>query len=84
MGNSLLFPGTYSRLASFKQGAIKGLKIVMGLVPFFILAGFIESFITRYAFMHWSIKVGIIGLSAALMIYYFILYPIQLKRNGKF
>ncbi len=84
MGNSLLFPGTYSRLVSFKRGAIKGLKIVMGLVPFFILAGFIESFITRYAFMHWSIKLVVIGLSAVLMIYYFVLYPLRLKRNGKF
>lgn len=83
MGNSILFPGTYSRLASFKVGAMKGLKIVMGLVPFFILAGFIESFITRYAFMHWSIKIAIIGFSAILMIYYFILYPTQLKRNGR-
>lgn len=81
MGNSLLFPGTYSRLASFKMGALKGLKIVIGLVPFFILAGFIESFITRFAFMHWSLKVFIIGASATLMIYYFILYPIKLKRN---
>lgn len=83
MGNSILFPGTYSRLASFKVGAMKGLKIVMGLVPFFIMAGFIESFITRYAFMHWGIKTTIIGLSAFLMIYYFIFYPIQLKRNGR-
>jgi uncharacterized membrane protein SpoIIM required for sporulation len=84
MGNSLLFPGTYSRLASFKMGALKGLKIVVGLVPFFILAGFIESFITRYAFMHWSLKTMIIGASAILMIYYFIIYPIQLKRNESF
>ncbi|MEQ9414917.1 MAG: stage II sporulation protein M, partial [Cyclobacteriaceae bacterium] len=84
MGNSLLFPGTYSRLASFKMGALKGLKIVVGLVPFFILAGFIESFITRYAFMHWSLKAIIIGASAILMIYYFIIYPIQLKRNESF
>ncbi len=83
MGNSILFPGTYSRLTSFKMGAMKGLKIVMGLVPFFILAGFIESFITRYAFMHWSIKTFIIGLSAFLIIYYFILYPLRLKRNGR-
>lgn len=83
MGNSILFPGTYSRLASFKRGALKGLKIVLGLVPFFIIAGFIESFITRYAFMHWSLKMVIIGLSAFLMIYYFIIYPIQLKRNGR-
>jgi uncharacterized membrane protein SpoIIM required for sporulation len=84
MGNSLLFPGTYSRLTSFKMGAMKGLKIIMGLVPFFILAGFIESFVTRYAFMHWSLKAGIIGLSAILMIYYFVIYPFRLKRNGKF
>lgn len=83
MGNSILFPGTYSRFASFKMGAIKGLKIVIGLVPFFILAGFIESFITRYAFMHWSLKVAIIGLSTILMIYYFVLYPRQLERNGR-
>jgi uncharacterized membrane protein SpoIIM required for sporulation len=84
MGSSMLFPGTYSRLISFQMGALKGMKIVMGLVPFFILAGFIESFITRHAFMHWSFKTIIIGLSALLMIYYFIIYPIRLKRNGKF
>jgi hypothetical protein len=65
------------------MGAMKGLKIVMGLIPFFIMAGFIESFITRYAFMHWSFKMVIIGLSAFLIIYYFVLYPIQLKRNGR-
>jgi len=83
MGNSILFPGTYSRITSFKMGAMKGLKIVMGLVPFFILAGFIESFITRYAFMHWSIKMAVILASAILMIYYFVIYPIQLKRYGR-
>ena len=83
MGNSLLFPGTYSRLDSFKMGALKGLKIVMGLIPFFIMAGFIESFITRYAFMHWIFKIAIIGCSALLMLYYFVIYPKQLKRNGR-
>ncbi|MBT1704400.1 stage II sporulation protein M [Chryseosolibacter indicus] len=83
MGNSLIFPGTYSRLDSFKKGAAKGMKIVVGLVPFFFIAGFIESFVTRYAFMHWSLKALIILASAALMIYYFVIYPTLLKRNGK-
>ena len=82
MGNSLVFPGTYSRLDSFKIGAVKGLKMVMGLVPFFLLAAFIESTITRYGFMHWSIKLLIISFSALLMIYYFIIYPVRL-RHGK-
>jgi uncharacterized membrane protein SpoIIM required for sporulation len=83
LGNSLLFPGTYPRLTSFRLGAYKATKIVVGLVPFFILAGFIESFITRFAFMHWSIKLAIIGGSACLMIWYFVLYPIILKKNGR-
>jgi ABC-type uncharacterized transport system permease subunit len=83
MGNSLIFPGTYSRLESFKQGAMKGMKIMVGLVPFFVLAGFIESFITRYEFMHWSIKVMIILASTLLMIYYFVIYPTLLKKHGK-
>jgi uncharacterized membrane protein SpoIIM required for sporulation len=78
MGNSLLFPGTYSRLDSFKIGALKGMKIVVGLVPFFLIAAFIESVITRYAFMHWSLKTFIIGASAVLMIYYFVVYPKRL------
>jgi uncharacterized membrane protein SpoIIM required for sporulation len=83
MGNSILFPGTYSRLESFKRGARRGLKIIIGLLPFIITAGFIESFITRYAFMHWSGKALIISFSALLMIWYFIIYPLQLKKNGK-
>lgn len=83
LGNSLLFPGTYPRLTSFKMGAYKAMKLGVGLVPFFIIAGFIESFVTRYAFMHWSIKAAIIGASTILMIWYFIIYPINLRKHGR-
>jgi len=83
LGNSLLFPGTYSRLDSFKTGAKRGLKLVIGLVPFFVIAAFIESFVTQYAFMHWSLKMLVIGVSALLMVLYFVIYPNQLKRHGR-
>ena len=83
MGNSILFPGTYSRLESFKIGAKKGLKIIMGLMPIFILAGFIESFVTRYTFMPWPVKLVIVVLSAIFIIYYFIVYPIKLHRDER-
>lgn len=82
MGNSMLFPGTYSRFESFRRGAFKGLKIVMGLIPFFIVAGFIESYVTRYANMHWGIKLFILLASASIMCYYFVIYPRQLFRNA--
>ena len=84
MGNSILFPGTFSRLASFKKGAIKGLKIVMGLMPVFIMAGFIESFFTRYTDMPLVLSLLTILGSAAFLLYYYIIYPIRLnKRHEK-
>ena len=84
LGNGLIFPGTYSRLESLKIGAKRGLKIMVGLVPFFVMAGFIESVITRYEFMHWIFKSIIILASAYLIIYYFVIYPTLLKKNGHF
>jgi uncharacterized membrane protein SpoIIM required for sporulation len=81
LGNGLLFPGTYTRLHSISQAARKGLKIVIGLVPYFIIAGFIESFITRYGDMHLVLKLLIILLSATLLVYYFVLLPRKLIKT---
>ena len=80
IGNSLLFPGTLPRLESFKRGAKQGLKIAIGLVPVFIMAGFLESFITRLTLPP-AVSLLIIGTSAAFIIWYFVLYPIQLNRT---
>lgn len=81
MGNGLLFPGTYPRLYSFKKSAKSGLKIIVGLVPFFIIAGFIESFLTRYTQWPLAAKLLIIVSSFALIIYYFIYLPIKTYRH---
>jgi uncharacterized membrane protein SpoIIM required for sporulation len=81
MGNSFLFPKTYSRRIAFMKGAKDGLKIVVSTIPFFIIAGFIEGFITRYGEdMPWFISYGIILIS---LIYYCLLlysYPILLHK----
>lgn len=82
MGNGLLFPGTYPRLYSFKAGAKSGLKIVMGLFPFFVVAGFIESFLTRYTEWPLAAKLFIILSSLALLIYYFIYIPVRTYQHG--
>ncbi len=83
LGNGFLFPGTYPRLTSFRIHAVRGLKMVMSLVPLFMLAGFIESFITRYEFMPATGKLLIIGLSACLILFYFVWYPFKLSQHGK-
>jgi uncharacterized membrane protein SpoIIM required for sporulation len=74
VGNSLLFPGTFSRMESFKRGAKRGLKMAVGLVPVFVAAGFLESFVTRLTLPVW-VSVTIIGSSAAFIIWYFVIYP---------
>jgi uncharacterized membrane protein SpoIIM required for sporulation len=81
MGNSILFPGTYTRMASFKRGAKDGLKIIIGLIPIFIVAGFLESYVTRLFHLHWSIKLSIIVFSAFFIVYYFLIYPQKVKKN---
>lgn len=75
IGNGWLFPGTYSRMHAFRRGAKRGMKIVVGTVPLFITAGFIESFLTRHAEWPDALRLTIILLSAALIIFYFIILP---------
>ncbi len=81
MGNSFLFPGTYRRMYSFKEGALRGIKIVTGLIPFFVIAGWIESFITRYADSYPVVGAAAIILSLGGVIGYFIVYPYYLHKN---
>lgn len=81
MGNSFLFPKTYSRRVAFTKGAKDGLKIVVSTIPFFIIAGFIEGFITRYGEKMPSIlSYSIIFLSLFTIVYYYIIYPILLNK----
>lgn len=83
LGNGLLFPGTYSRGASFRHGARIGLKVAVGLVPLFIIAGFLESFVTRHSLeVRTWVALAIIGLSLAWVIYYFIILPYHAERRA--
>ena len=79
MGNGFLFPGTYSRLESFINAARRGAKIIIGLVPIFIVAGFLEGFVTRYTEMPLALSLSIIGGSLAIIVWYFIIYPLSKK-----
>ena len=81
MGNSILFPGTYPRSVSFRRGARRGLKMVIGLVPIFIAAGFLESFVTRLTEWPAAAKLAIILASAFFIVYYFVIYPLKLNQH---
>ncbi len=82
MGNGWLFPGTYSRLESFKRSAKRGAKIVLGTVPMFMVAGFIESFITRHVEWPLWVRASIIGVSALVVFFYYVYYPWRVGRHA--
>lgn len=81
LGNSILFPGTYTRLQSFVRGAKDGVKILISTIPFFIIAGFLEGFVTRHTEMPDWLAILIIASSLFLIIYYYVIYPIKLKKR---
>ena len=75
LGNGWLFPGTYPRGYAFRQGARRGVKIIAGLVPLFVLAGFIESYLTRHTEYPAAARLAMIFFSIAFVIYYYIILP---------
>lgn len=81
LGNSILFPGTQKRSDSLKAGAKDGVKLMIGLVPVFIVAAFLEGFVTRQTTMPVYISIFILAGSFWFIVWYFILYPIRLQRR---
>ncbi|MCW8804808.1 MAG: stage II sporulation protein M, partial [Ignavibacteriaceae bacterium] len=81
LGNSILFPGTYSRLQSFRIGSKEGLKMIVSLIPIFIIAGFLESFVTRHTGMPVYLSLSIILGSLTFVIWYFLIYPAILYKK---
>jgi len=93
LGFGWLFPGTYTRKEAFLRSAKDAMKICISLVPFFIVAAFFESYVTRLmsnTFQKNSIDIGlpvplsiiILAGSFFLILWYFVLYPVALDKNG--
>jgi len=83
IGNSIIFPKTYSRTESFRRGAMRGSRMVIGLIPVFIIAGFLEGFVTRYTQAPYVVRFCIILFSLLSIVFYFYLYPIFLIKKSE-
>lgn len=82
LGNSILFPRTYTRIQSMIAGAKDGIKIIIGLMPVFLAAAFLEGFITRHTDMPAWLSLFILMASLAFIIFYFVVYPRQRQRGA--
>jgi uncharacterized membrane protein SpoIIM required for sporulation len=84
MVKSFLFPGTIKRMDSLKRGVKDGVKIVVGLMPVFMIAAFFEGFVTRHYKMPLLLNAFILVAALSFIIWYFIIYPIRLGRRITF
>jgi len=81
LGGSMLFPKTYTRMQSFMTGARESIKIIVSLVPVFLVAAFFESYVTRHTEMPIWLSFLILGSSASFIIWFFIIYPIKVSKR---
>lgn len=81
VGNSILFPKTFTRIHSLKLGAKDGLKILIGIVPILIIAAFLEGFVTRHTNMPKLLSIAILAISFVFIVWYFWIYPIKVERK---
>jgi uncharacterized membrane protein SpoIIM required for sporulation len=80
MWNGLVFPGTYPRLVSFRRAAVRGLKIIVGLVPVFAVAALLEGVVTRRTEMPLAASLAVILGSFAFVVWYFVALPARVGR----
>lgn len=91
IAQGILFPGTFSRMGSFKNAVKDALKIMIILVPVFIIAAFFESYVTHLMSNTYDkennpglpvwVSAAILLLSLSFIVWYFVIYPIRLHKK---
>lgn len=95
MGNGMLFPGTLTRSQALVISAKRGIKMMIGIIPFIIAAAFIEGYATRHTVVttvgepiptEWSpaLKWTFILTCFAIVLFYFVIYPMMVAKKHNF
>ncbi|MFK7934257.1 MAG: stage II sporulation protein M, partial [Saprospiraceae bacterium] len=82
LGRGLVFPGTLTRLQAFQRSARRGLKIMIGIVPIIVAAGFIEGYLTRFTETPDVIRLFFILICLAFVLTYYVWYPFKKAKEG--
>lgn len=83
LGKGLVFPGSYTRLQAFLLSARHGIRIMIGVSFFLLIAAFIEGYATRHTEAPNVIRGAVILLSLAIVVGYFVWYPRRRHKEGK-
>lgn len=80
LGKGILFPKSYTRFESFRYNIKNAGTILLSTVPFFIVAGFLEGFITRHYQLSIILSLSITFISLITIIFYYIVLPIKFSK----
>lgn len=83
IGKGILFPKTYTRLDSFKYNIKNAGTILISTIPFFIIAGFLEGFVTRHYQFSFVLSSLVAFFSLLIIILYYIVLPIKLSKPNQ-
>ena len=83
LGMGWFFPGKLTRLKALMQSAREALTMALAMMPFFMIAGFIESFITRHQEWPMAVRILLMVAGLAFSVYYIILLPRQLGKKER-
>lgn len=83
LGNGILFPKSYSRIKSLQMASLKAIRILIGVIPLFIIAGMLESYVTRHTEFENTTKALIIIISFLFIFLQWVVYPIFFRYKNK-
>ncbi|MDZ4822397.1 MAG: stage II sporulation protein M [Flavobacteriales bacterium] len=83
LARGLVFPGSYSRIQSLMIATRHAFKIMIAVAFLLVVAAFIEGFATRHTEIPDVMRGAVIGLSFALVLGYFVIYPFYRHYRGK-
>lgn len=81
LARGIMFPGSYSRIDSFRIRGRKSLMLMLGLMPLLVFSGAIEAYVTRFTDVHWAIRLTSILMSLSFVLFYFVWYPRKVARS---
>jgi uncharacterized membrane protein SpoIIM required for sporulation len=82
IGVSILFPGSLKRMESFKIGLRHAFYIFLSTIPFTLVAGFLEGYVTRlYNVMPSFVCYLIISFCLVTISYYYLILPYKVAKK---
>jgi len=80
LGRSILFPATFTRVEAFRRGGLTAVRVAMAMLPFIVVAAFLESTVTRYAgTLPLLLNLAIIAATLFVTWWYVLVLPKSIK-----